>query len=59
MMSVKGKLIFLADATVNVYPDSRTLAEIAVQTAKIAEGLELSQRLLCCHSQLWQQSPKK
>ena len=36
MMSVKGKLIFLADATVNVYPDSRTLAEIAVQTAKIA-----------------------
>ena len=36
MMSVKGKLLFLADATVNVYPDSRTLAEIAVQTAKIA-----------------------
>ena len=36
MMTVKGRVIFLADATVNVYPDSRTLAEIAVQTAKVA-----------------------
>tara|TARA_B100000886_G_scaffold202150_1_gene139604 strand:- start:2905 stop:3657 length:753 start_codon:yes stop_codon:yes gene_type:complete len=36
MVNVKGKTIFLADATVNVYPDSPTLAEIAVQTAKIA-----------------------
>ncbi len=36
MMVVKGRLIFLGDATVNVYPDSRTLAEIAVQTAKVA-----------------------
>ena len=36
MMNVKGRTILLADATVNVYPDSRTLAEIAVQTAKVA-----------------------
>ena len=36
MVNVKGRTIFLADATVNVYPDSLTLAEIAVQTAKIA-----------------------
>ncbi len=36
MMNIKGRTIFLADATVNVYPDSRTLAEIAVQTAKVA-----------------------
>tara|TARA_B100001123_G_scaffold434427_1_gene560976 strand:- start:1036 stop:1893 length:858 start_codon:yes stop_codon:yes gene_type:complete len=36
MMTVKGKVIFLADATVNIYPDSRELAEIAVQTAKVA-----------------------
>ena len=36
MVNVKGRTIFLADATVNVYPDSRTLAEIAVQTAKVA-----------------------
>lgn len=35
-MNIKGRTIFLADATVNVYPDSRTLAEIAVQTAKVA-----------------------
>ena len=36
MVTIKGKILFLADATVNVYPDSRTLAEIAVQTAKVA-----------------------
>ena len=42
MVNVKGRTIFLADATVNVYPDSPTLAEIAVQTAKIARrfGIE-------------------
>ncbi len=37
MMAVQGKLLFIGDATVNVYPDSRTLAEIAVQTAKVAK----------------------
>ena len=36
MVNVNGRTIFLADATVNVYPDSPTLAEIAIQTAKIA-----------------------
>lgn len=36
MMAVKGKLLFIGDATVNVYPDERTLAEIAVQTARVA-----------------------
>ncbi len=42
MVNVKGRTIFLADATVNVYPDSPTLAEIAIQTAKIARrfGIE-------------------
>ena len=37
MMAVKGKLLFIGDATVNVYPDERTLAEIAVQTARVAK----------------------
>ena len=45
MMSVKGKLMFLADATVNVYPDSRTLAEIAVQTAVIARRFGIEPRV--------------
>ena len=36
MVNVNGRTIFLADATVNVYPDSPTLAEIAIQTSKIA-----------------------
>jgi len=37
MMVIKGKLIFLGDATVNVYPDSEILADIAVQVAKVAK----------------------
>ncbi|MBT4059223.1 MAG: NADP-dependent malic enzyme [Euryarchaeota archaeon] len=36
MMAVKGKLLFIGDATVNVHPDSHTLAEIAIQTARVA-----------------------
>lgn len=36
MVNVNGRTIFIADATVNVYPDSPTLAEIAIQTSKIA-----------------------
>ena len=45
MMSVKGKLMFLADATVNIYPDSRTLAEIAVQTSKVAKRFGLTPKV--------------
>ena len=37
MMAVNGKLLFIGDATVNVYPDARTLAEICVQTARVAK----------------------
>ena len=37
--------MFLADATVNVYPDSRTLAEIAVQTAVIARRFGIEPRV--------------
>ncbi|MDP6986208.1 MAG: NADP-dependent malic enzyme [Candidatus Thalassarchaeaceae archaeon] len=36
MMTVNGQLLFIGDATINIYPDSRTLAEIAIQTAKVA-----------------------
>jgi malate dehydrogenase (oxaloacetate-decarboxylating)(NADP+) len=45
MMNIKGRTIFLADATVNVYPDERTLAEIAVQTAKVARRFGVSPRV--------------
>ena len=44
-MNIKGRTIFLADATVNVYPDSRTLAEIAVQTARVARRFGLNPRV--------------
>jgi len=36
MMTVNGQLMFIGDATINIYPDPRTLAEIAIQTAKVA-----------------------
>lgn len=36
MMIVNGELMFIGDATINIYPDARTLAEIAMQTAKVA-----------------------
>lgn len=36
MMTVNGDLMFIGDATINIYPDPRTLAEIAIQTAKVA-----------------------
>ena len=36
MMTVNGELLFIGDATINIYPDPRTLAEIAIQTAKVA-----------------------
>jgi len=45
MMNIKGRTIFLADATVNVYPDSRTLAEIAVQTAKVARRFGIAPKV--------------
>ena len=45
MMNIKGRTIFLADATVNVYPDSRTLAEIAVQTARVARRFGVAPRV--------------
>ncbi len=37
MMTVNGELSFIGDATINIYPDPRTLAEIAIQTAKVAK----------------------
>jgi len=36
MMTIKGQLLFIGDATINIYPDSQTLAEIAIETAKMA-----------------------
>ena len=45
MMAIKGKLLFIGDATVNVYPDEMTLAEIAVQTARVARRFGLKPKV--------------
>tara|TARA_B100000212_G_scaffold276968_1_gene216491 strand:- start:3254 stop:5536 length:2283 start_codon:yes stop_codon:yes gene_type:complete len=36
MMTVGGQVMFIADATININPDARTLAEIAVRTSRVA-----------------------
>ena len=48
MMTIKGQMMFIGDATINIYPDARTLAEIAVQTARVARrfGIEPKVALL-------------
>ncbi len=45
MMTVNGELMFIADATINIYPDPRTLAEIAVQTARVAYSVAAHTRV--------------
>jgi len=45
MMTIKGQLMFIGDATINIYPDVRTLAEIAVQTAKVARRFGIEPRV--------------
>lgn len=42
LMTVKGRVMFIGDATVNRYPDERQLAEIAIQTSVVARrfGIE-------------------
>jgi len=45
MMAVQGRLLFIGDATVNIYPDARTLAEIAVQTARVARRFGILPRV--------------
>ena len=39
MVTVKGQVYFIGDATINIYPSSNTLAKIAMQTANIARRL--------------------
>lgn len=45
MMAVQGKLLFIGDATVNIYPDARTLAETAIQTARVAKRFGLKPKV--------------
>ena len=52
MMTVNGQLMFIGDATINIYPDARTLAEIAVQTAKVAKRFGGGRRLQCFPSRI-------
>ena len=45
LMVVNGRLMFLGDATVNVYPDKERLAHIAVQTAHVARRFGVTPRV--------------
>ena len=45
MMTVGGQVMFIADATINIHPDARTLAEIAVRTARVARRFGVKPRV--------------
>jgi malate dehydrogenase (oxaloacetate-decarboxylating)(NADP+) len=45
MMILKNDVKFIADATVNIEPDAETLADIAIQVADAARGLDIEPRV--------------
>ena len=45
LMCLRGRILLFADATVNIHPDSEDLAEIALQTAELAEFLDIRPRV--------------
>ncbi|MFA5861802.1 MAG: NADP-dependent malic enzyme [Candidatus Thermoplasmatota archaeon] len=45
MMTLKNKVLFLADATVNIDPTAEDLAEIAIQAAKVARQFDVEPRV--------------
>jgi malate dehydrogenase (oxaloacetate-decarboxylating)(NADP+) len=45
VMLVEGKVFIFADTTLNVNPDSRALADIALQAAKVARHFNLDPRV--------------
>ena len=45
MMTLRNRVFFLADATVNIDPSAEDLAEIAVQAAKVARQFEVEPRV--------------
>lgn len=45
MMTVGGQVMFIGDATININPDARTLAEIAVRTASVAKRFGVKPRV--------------
>jgi malate dehydrogenase (oxaloacetate-decarboxylating)(NADP+) len=45
MMTLKNKVFFLADATVNIDPTAEELAQIAIQAAKVARQFDIVPRV--------------
>jgi malate dehydrogenase (oxaloacetate-decarboxylating)(NADP+) len=45
MMTLKNRVFFLADATVNIDPTAEDLADIAIETAKVARQFDVAPRV--------------
>ncbi len=45
MMTIQRKVLFFADATVNIEPSAEDLAEIAIQAAHVAQEFEVEPRI--------------
>jgi malate dehydrogenase (oxaloacetate-decarboxylating)(NADP+) len=45
LVTTRQRVLFFADTTVNIDPDAETLAEIALLTARLAQGFEIEPRI--------------
>ncbi len=45
LVTTRQRVLFFADTTVNIDPDAQTLAEIALLTARLAQGFEITPRI--------------
>ena len=45
MVTTRHRVLFFADTTVNIEPDSETLAEIAILTARLAQSFDIEPRI--------------
>ena len=53
MVVSKGRTVFIADTTVNEYPSSSQLAEIAISTARVVGFLVLIQNCFFISLNFW------
>ena len=45
LVTVRNRVLFFADTTVNIAPDAGTLAEIAILTARLARDFDMEPRI--------------
>ena len=59
MVVSKGKTIFVGDTSVNEYPSSEELAEIAISAARVVKAIWLCSKSCFCFSLYFWSTPYK